>query len=66
MLYHLIIAGGLVLFTLNLLLNLRALKKPRADSRLPEGVPLISVMVPARDIDEVKKVVSRYIKEEII
>ena len=49
MLYHLIIAGGLVLFMLNLFLNLRALKKPRADSRLPEGVPLISVMVPARD-----------------
>jgi chlorobactene glucosyltransferase len=49
MLYHLIIAGGLVLFMLNLFLNLRALKKPRADSRLPEAAPLISVMVPARD-----------------
>jgi chlorobactene glucosyltransferase len=49
MLYHLIIAGGLVLFMLNLFLNLRALKKPRADSPLPESAPLISVMVPARD-----------------
>jgi chlorobactene glucosyltransferase len=49
MLYHLIIAGGLVLFMLNLFLNLRALKKPRADSRLPESAPLISVMIPARD-----------------
>jgi chlorobactene glucosyltransferase len=49
MLYHLIIAGGLVLFTLNLFFNFRALKKPRADSRPPESVPLISVMVPARD-----------------
>jgi chlorobactene glucosyltransferase len=49
MLYHLIVAGGLVLFMLNLFLNLRALKRPRADSRLPEPAPLISVMVPARD-----------------
>jgi chlorobactene glucosyltransferase len=49
MLYHLIIGGGLVLFMLNLFLNLRALKKPRPDSPLPESAPLISVMVPARD-----------------
>jgi chlorobactene glucosyltransferase len=49
MLYHLIVAGGLVLFMLNLFLNLRALKKPRPDSPLPEPAPLISVMVPARD-----------------
>jgi chlorobactene glucosyltransferase len=49
MLYQLIIAGGLVLFMLNVFLNLRVLKKPRADSRPPEPVPLISVMVPARD-----------------
>jgi len=52
MLYHLIIAGGLVLFMLNLFLNLRTLKRPRADSRLPESAPLISVMVPARDEEE--------------
>ncbi len=49
MLYQLIIAGGLVLFMFNLFLNLRALKKPRPDSRPPESAPLISVMVPARD-----------------
>ena len=49
MLYHLIIAGGLVLFMLNLFLNLRALKRPRADSRLPEPAPPISVLIPARD-----------------
>jgi chlorobactene glucosyltransferase len=52
MLYQLIIAGGLVLFMLNIFLNLRALKRPRADSRLPESVPLISVMVPARDEED--------------
>ena len=49
MLYHLIIAGGLVLFMLNLFLNLRVLKRPRADSRPPEPAPLISVLIPARD-----------------
>jgi chlorobactene glucosyltransferase len=49
MLYHLIIAGGLVLFMLNLFLNLRLLKRPSPDSRPPELAPLISVMVPARD-----------------
>ncbi len=49
MLYHLIIAGGLVLFMLNLFLNLRALKRPRADSCPPEPAPLISVLIPARD-----------------
>jgi chlorobactene glucosyltransferase len=49
MLYHLIIAGGLVLFMLNVFLNLRVLKRPRVDSRPPEPAPLISVLVPARD-----------------
>jgi chlorobactene glucosyltransferase len=52
MLYHLIIAGGLVLFMFNLFLNLRALKKPRADSCSPQSAPLISVMVPARDEED--------------
>lgn len=49
MLYHLIVAGGLVLFMLNLFLNLRALKRPSPASRSPEPAPLVSVMVPARD-----------------
>lgn len=52
MLYQLIIAGGLVLFTINLFLNLHALKRPHADSRPPVPAPLISVMVPARDEEE--------------
>ena len=49
MLYHLIIAGGLVLFMLNLFLNIRTLKRPRPDSRAPDPAPLVSIMVPARD-----------------
>lgn len=49
MLYHLIIAGGLVGFVLNLFFNFRALRRPRSDSRLPEPAPLVSVLIPARD-----------------
>ena len=52
MTYQLIIAGGLVLFMLNLFLNIRTLKRPRPDSRLPQSLPLISVMVPARDEED--------------
>ena len=49
MLYQVIIAAGLVCFMLNLLLNLRSLKTPRGDSKIPEPAPLISVLIPARD-----------------
>jgi len=49
MLYQVIIAAGLVIFMLNLILNLRSLKKPRSDSKIPEPVPLVSVLIPARD-----------------
>jgi chlorobactene glucosyltransferase len=49
MLYHLIIAGGLVSFVFNLIFNFRALKRPRNDSSVPEPAPLVSVLIPARD-----------------
>ncbi len=49
MLYQLIIAAGLVIFSFNLMLNLQNLKVPRRDSRIPEPAPLISVLIPARD-----------------
>ena len=49
MLYHFIIAVGLLIFMLNLFLNLRSLKKPRADGEMPEPASLISVLVPARN-----------------
>ena len=49
MLYQVIIAAGLVTFLINLILNLRSLKTPRRNSRIPNPAPLISVMVPARD-----------------
>jgi len=49
MLYQLIIAAGLVSFMLNLILNLRSLKTPSSDSKIPEPAPFISVLIPARD-----------------
>jgi len=49
MLYQIIIAAGLVSFMLNLILNLRILRTPHSDSKIPEPAPLISVLVPARD-----------------
>ena len=49
MLYQLIIAAGLFSFMLNLILNLRSLKVPRWDSKMPEPAPLISILIPARD-----------------
>jgi len=49
MLYQVIIAAGLVSFVLNLILNLRSLKKPASDSEIPQPAPFISVLIPARD-----------------
>ena len=49
MLYQLIIAGCLLSFMLNLILNLRSLRAPRPDSKVPEPAPLISILIPARD-----------------
>jgi chlorobactene glucosyltransferase len=49
MLYQIIIAAGLVIFLVNLILNLKNLRKPDIDSKIPQGAPLISVLIPARD-----------------
>jgi chlorobactene glucosyltransferase len=52
MLYQVIIAVGLISFMLNLILNLRSLKTPRPESKIPKEAPLISVLIPARDEEE--------------
>ena len=49
MLYQSIIAFGLVIFLLNLALNLRSLKSLRSDAKVPGPAPLISILIPARD-----------------
>jgi chlorobactene glucosyltransferase len=49
MLYQVIIAIALAIFLVNLLLNLKNLKRPDVNSIVPAPQPLISVMVPARN-----------------
>lgn len=49
MLYQIIIAIGLVVFLVNLTLNLRKLKTPDIYSKIPQPAPLVSVLVPARN-----------------
>ena len=49
MLYQVIIAIGLVIFTFNIILNLRSLKRPSRDSKIPEPAPFVSVLIPARN-----------------
>ena len=49
MLYQVIVAIGLLTFTLNLLLNLRSLKKPRSNAKMPKPAPFVSILIPARD-----------------
>jgi chlorobactene glucosyltransferase len=49
MLYQQIVFVLLAAVLLNLLLNLRALRKPRSDIELPAPAPLISILVPARN-----------------
>ena len=52
MLYQIIVAAGLILFALNLILNLKALRRPKKNSVLPASAPLVSVLVPARNEEE--------------
>ena len=49
MLYQILISAGLALFMINLVLNLRSLRKPLISAGLPQPIPLISVLIPARD-----------------
>ncbi len=49
MIYQIVIAVGLAFFLGNLILNFRALKRPRKNAVVPSPAPLISVLVPARN-----------------
>ncbi len=49
MIYQLIILVGLTIFMVNLMLNLRNLRKPSAMSKVPQPAPLISILIPARN-----------------
>jgi chlorobactene glucosyltransferase len=52
MIYQAIVAVLLVVFAINLILNLRALRKPDRNSKIPEPAPLVSVLIPARNEEE--------------
>ncbi len=52
MLFQIIIAVGLLAILLNTILNLSALIRPRRDALLPAGLPLVSIMIPARDEED--------------
>jgi len=52
MLYQIIVAVLLVIFLANLILNLRSLRRPDVNSRMPEPAPLVSVLIPARNEEE--------------
>jgi chlorobactene glucosyltransferase len=52
MIYQSIVAVLLVIFAINLILNLRALRKPDRNSKIPKPAPLVSVLIPARNEEE--------------
>ena len=52
MIYQVAIALLLSLALLNLALNMRSLKVPRRDARVPDPRPLVSVIVPARNEED--------------
>jgi chlorobactene glucosyltransferase len=52
MIYQTIIAVLLVVFAINLILNLRALKRPDRNSKIADPAPLVSVLIPARNEEE--------------
>jgi len=52
MIYQLLVLAGIVLFFINLVFNLFFLRQPSRKARLPENMPLVSVLIPARNEEE--------------
>jgi chlorobactene glucosyltransferase len=52
MIYQIVIAGILVIILINLILNLRNLRRPDPNAKVPDPAPLISILVPARNEEE--------------
>jgi chlorobactene glucosyltransferase len=52
MIYQTLVAVLLVVFAINLILNLRALRKPDRNSKIAAPAPLVSVLIPARNEEE--------------
>jgi chlorobactene glucosyltransferase len=49
LIYQLLVLAGLVIFFINLLLNLLTFKRPSKKAGLPADLPLVSVLIPARN-----------------
>jgi chlorobactene glucosyltransferase len=52
MLYQIVIAVLLIIIAANITLNLRALRRPDRNAKIPEPAVLISVLIPARNEEE--------------
>jgi chlorobactene glucosyltransferase len=52
MLIQIIIAGLLFIILINLILNLRFLKTPALNSKIPQNPPLVSILIPARNEED--------------
>jgi len=52
LIYQWLVSAGLVVFFINLCLNLIFLKRPSKNAPLPDGLPLVSVLIPARNEEE--------------
>ena len=52
MIYQLLVLAGIILFFINLVLNLLLLKQPSRKAQLPASPPLVSVLIPARNEEE--------------
>lgn len=52
MTYHLVVVIGLFTFALNMIFNLRVIKKPNADNATLYKSPFVSVLIPARDEED--------------
>ncbi|MGD0780870.1 MAG: glycosyltransferase [Dehalococcoidales bacterium] len=52
MIYQIVVAAVLIVFLINLILNLRNMRVPDKNSKVPQPAPLISMLVPARDEEE--------------
>ena len=49
MVYDLVVTLGLLSFALNLLFNLRVIKRPKVEGSTLVKSPLVSILIPARD-----------------
>jgi chlorobactene glucosyltransferase len=52
MMYQIVVAALMIVIAVNLIFNLRSLRRPDKHSRVPEPAPLVSVLIPARNEEE--------------